>query len=65
MGNDKTNGFGRVTIHNMPEYAKEYPYIVCTFDRGDLWYFGAFEDKNRAKEVAYQSDSRLVVEVCE
>ena len=65
MGNDKVNGFGRVMIHNMPEYAKEYKYIVCTFDCGDLWFYGAYENKHKAKEVSYAISFGIVVEVCE
>ena len=65
MGNDVVLAKGKVTIHNMPEYATAYKYVVATFDRGSLWFWGAWDDENKAREVAYERDNRIVLEVSE
>jgi hypothetical protein len=39
-------------INNMPEYAKDYKFIVAHFCDGAYWFFGAFNDENKADEVA-------------
>lgn len=39
-------------IKNIPDYASEYPYIVAHEIEGELWFWGAYDDSDRANEVA-------------
>jgi len=39
-------------INNMPSYANEYNYIVaCEYDN-EYWFYGAYNNKEKAEEVA-------------
>ena len=50
-----------ITINNMPEYAKDYKYIVVTNLDGDLWFWGAYNDRNKANEIALSRENGEVV----
>ena len=39
-------------IKNKPNYAKEYSFIVAREIDNDLWYWGAYNDRNEANRVA-------------
>lgn len=39
-------------IKNLPEYAKKYQYIVARRVDSQLWFWGAWNDKNKANEIA-------------
>jgi len=39
-------------VYNVAEGAEEYKYIVVNVVDGDFWYWGAFNNLNRASEVA-------------
>jgi len=41
-------------IKNMPAYVAKYRYIVArkVGDWGDLWFYGAWDDAEKAQEVA-------------
>lgn len=39
-------------INNLPAYANEYKYIVARRVDGELWFWGAWNDRNKANEVA-------------
>lgn len=41
-----------MTIKNLPTTATNYRYIIAREVDGDLWYYGADNDRNRANEVA-------------
>ena len=43
-----------MTINNMPTYAKDYDYIVVRRVDGQYWFWGAWNDRNRANEVALE-----------
>lgn len=43
-----------MTIQNVPEYAKNYKYIVVRRVDGELYFWGAWNDRNKAKEVAIE-----------
>lgn len=49
-------------IKNMPDYASEFPYIVAREVEGELWFWGVYEDGERADEVAEQING-IVLEV--
>ena len=56
-----------VKIENVPSYAKEHKFIVARVDDGLLWFWGAFDEECRAKEVADEVDGVVVenMEGCE
>ena len=39
-------------VKNLSNYAINYKYIVASDVDGDLWFYGAWNDENRAYEVA-------------
>ena len=40
-------------INNIPEYAKNYTYLVARDDdKGELWFYGAYNDGVKAQQVA-------------
>lgn len=41
-------------INNLPTYANEYKYIVARRVDGELWFWGAWNDRNKANEVAIE-----------
>ena len=43
-----------MTIQNVPEYAKNYKYIVARRVDGELYFWGAWNDRNKANEVAIE-----------
>ena len=38
-------------INNLPDYAKNYHYIVVTLVEKELWFYGAYNDFQRAVEA--------------
>ena len=55
------------TVYNLPEYAKNYKYIVVNHDEetGDLWFYGAWNDVSKASEAVAEVDFRFTLEVSE
>ena len=51
-------------VHNMPEYALDYKYVVATLDGGILWFWGAWDDIDEANAAARENEFRVVLEVC-
>lgn len=41
-------------INNMPEYAETKKYIVVRRVKGELWFWGAWNDRDTANEVALE-----------
>ena len=41
-----------IKVNNLPEYAKNYNWLVCRVVDGELWFWGAFKDHDKAFEVA-------------
>lgn len=41
-------------INNLPEYAKTKKYIVARRVDGELWFWGAWDDRDTANEVALE-----------
>ena len=39
-------------VNNVPEYAKDYKYIVCTTSDKELWFWGAYNDFDDALQAA-------------
>ena len=49
-----------VSIDNMPSYAKDYEYIVARLVDCELWFYGAYDSKDKAEEVAYEIEGLVV-----
>lgn len=47
-------------INNLPTYAADYRYIVCRRVDGELWFYGAWNDRNKANEVALEIFGEVV-----
>lgn len=41
-------------INNLPSYADEYAYIVVRRVNGELWFWGAWNDRREANEAAIE-----------
>lgn len=50
-----------VEIQNVASYAKDYRYIVARNVDGVLWFWGAWNDKNKANAVALELGNGVVV----
>ena len=48
-------------INNLPTYANEYKYIVAHRVDGELWFWGAWDDRNKANEVALEIGGEVVI----
>lgn len=48
------------TILNVPRYAADYRYIVARRVDGDLWFYGAWNDADKANEVALDIDGETI-----
>lgn len=49
-------------IYNLPIYAKGYKYIVARDIDGELWFWGAWDDRNKANEAALELGNGVVIE---
>ena len=47
-------------INNFPAYANEYKYIVARRIDGALWFYGAWNDRNKANEIALEIGGEVV-----
>ena len=47
-------------INNLPTYANEYKYIVVRRVDEELWFWGAWNDRNKANEVALEISGEVV-----
>lgn len=50
-----------MAIQNVTEYAKNYKYIVARRVDGELWFWGAWNDRNKANDVAEELVNGVVV----
>lgn len=46
-------------INNLPDYAKNYKFIVCSEVDNELWFYGAYNDYNRAIDIAIEIDGMV------
>ncbi len=47
-------------INNLPGYAYSQNYILVTEDCGSYWFFGAWDDEKKAREVAEKYDCKII-----
>ena len=43
-------------INNLPDNYKNYLFVVARKVDGDLWFWGCYNDRNRANEAALEMD---------
>lgn len=48
-------------IMNLPSYATEKNFIVVTNIDDELWFYGAYDDMNKAAEAASTCEDRIVI----
>lgn len=48
-------------INNLPEYAKSYHYIVVSIVGKELWFYGAYNEWERAVEASKDIGSLDIV----
>ena len=46
-------------INNTPDYAKENKYIVAIEEDGEFWFWGAFNDFNKAENAAREIEGKI------
>ena len=51
-----------IKINNLPDYAQDYRYIVITIVDDELWFYGAYNDYEKALLVARETSDRMVVD---
>lgn len=51
-----------IKINNMPDYGKDYKYIVATLVDGELWFYGAYNEYEKADCAANETDGHLIIE---
>ena len=49
------------TIQNVPEYAKNYKYIVARQIDGKLYFWGAWNDKDKANNISHELRDGIVI----
>ena len=46
----------KITIHNKPDYADDYEFVVARERDNEYWFWGAYEDGFRADKAASEID---------
>lgn len=47
-------------INNVPKYANDYRFFVVREVDDEYWFYGAYDDRNRANNVAMQVDGIVI-----
>jgi len=47
-------------IKNMPKYANEHEFIVARNFENDLWFWGAFDSRREANDVAEKIEGVVI-----
>lgn len=49
-----TNGFvtTQLFVHNIPDYAPNYPFWVIRPIENQFWFYGAYSDSDKANRIA-------------
>ena len=51
----------KVTVNNLPDYELR-KYIVARYEAQELWFYGTYDDLEKAESVAKEIGNGLVVE---
>lgn len=54
---------GIVEVNNTPDKLREDGFMVVRYCENGLWYYGTYETKERAEEVAEEIGNGFVVEI--
>ena len=46
----------RIIIHNKPDYADDYEFVVARKHDNEYWFYGAYKDGFKADKVASEID---------
>ena len=52
-----------VSVYNTPDYAENHNFIVSRLVENNLWFYGAYDEIEKAREVAEEIDGLVVVNV--
>lgn len=53
-----------VKVNNVAKYAESKRYIVARSLDGELWFWGAWDDEEKAKQAAAEIDGVVVSTEC-
>lgn len=58
----RDQGINGYLVHNVPEYADQYNYIVARYipDKDELWFWGAWKDEKPALAAAKDIDGQVI-----
>lgn len=51
-----------VAVNNVPDYAHKYEWWVIRYCDGYMWFWGGFDDENRAIEAANEIGNGMVIQ---
>ena len=49
-----------IKINNLPAYADNYKFVVARRIDGELWFWGAWNDRNKANEAAREIGGMVI-----
>lgn len=52
-----TNQF--IPVNNIPDYARGLKYLVARWCEGEWWFWGAWNDRNKAEEIAQRINGKV------
>lgn len=52
----------KALVKNVPTYAVDYPFWVVSEVNGELWFYGAYADRDEANNIAYRLKKIMVVD---
>lgn len=50
-----------LNVNNLPETFRNYNWLVCCVYDGELWYYGVYNDHDKAFEVAMTVNGVVVL----
>ena len=50
-------------VNSLPDLTGESGYLVITNDRGELWYYGLYDDHDKAEKAVKENDTRFMVKI--
>ncbi len=49
-----------IKIHNQPQYAKDYEFMVLRKVDNEYWFYGAYEDGFKAEQIALSLEGGVI-----
>ena len=50
-------------VNNVPDYAKDTRFWVVTRNEDEFWFYGAWDDEKRAKDVAKKIEGYVLMNI--